>query len=122
MPAVFEQQPVSNTPEINSAIFIPEQRIGYAKDTPIAAVHYNDFFKLQSEQGLCPQIDAETFYPEKGQATAAAKRICKLCAIAPQCLEYALAMDERHGIWGGASERERRMIKRDRAVTNSVVA
>jgi WhiB family redox-sensing transcriptional regulator len=29
-----------------------------------------------------------------------------------QCLEYALANDERFGIWGGLSERERRRLRR----------
>ncbi|MFP3589446.1 WhiB family transcriptional regulator, partial [Paraburkholderia sp. SIMBA_055] len=30
-----------------------------------------------------------------------------------QCLEYALANDERFGIWGGLSERERRRLKKE---------
>jgi WhiB family redox-sensing transcriptional regulator len=29
-----------------------------------------------------------------------------------ECLEYALANDERFGIWGGLSERERRKLKK----------
>ena len=40
------------------------------------------------------------------------KRICSGCEVRAQCLEYALAHDERFGIWGGLSERERRRLKR----------
>jgi WhiB family redox-sensing transcriptional regulator len=34
------------------------------------------------------------------------------CDVRQECLEYALAHDERFGIWGGLSERERRRLKR----------
>jgi WhiB family redox-sensing transcriptional regulator len=49
---------------------------------------------------------------EKGGSTRAAKRICQTCTVQTECLEYALANDERFGIWGGLSERERRRLKR----------
>jgi Transcription factor WhiB len=32
-----------------------------------------------------------------------------------QCLEYALAVGETHGIWGGLNELERRRLARRRA-------
>ena len=64
------------------------------------------------DEGLCAQTDPEAFYPEKGQATKPAKRICARCPVQALCLEYALAHDERYGVWGGTSERERRAIKR----------
>ena len=65
------------------------------------------------EQALCAQTDPEAFFPEKGGSTREAKRICQACAIRDECLEYALLNDERFGIWGGLSERERRRLKRD---------
>lgn len=65
----------------------------------------------QSE-ALCAQTDPEAFFPEKGGSTRDAKRICESCDVRAQCLEYALANDERFGIWGGLSERERRRLKR----------
>jgi len=61
---------------------------------------------------LCAQTDPESFFPEKGGSTRDAKRICESCEVAGQCLEYALANDERFGIWGGLSERERRRLRR----------
>ena len=64
------------------------------------------------ELGLCQQVDSEVFFPDKGGSTREAKRICAACEVQPQCLEFALQHDERFGIWGGLSERERRRTKR----------
>ena len=61
---------------------------------------------------LCAQTDPESFFPEKGGSTRDAKRICTSCDVRDECLEYALHNDERFGIWGGLSERERRKLKR----------
>lgn len=65
------------------------------------------------ERALCSQTDPEAFFPEKGGSTREAKKICTGCEVKVECLEYALANDERFGIWGGLSERERRRIKRE---------
>ncbi len=67
---------------------------------------------LWQEKALCAQTDPEAFFPEKGGSTREAKRICLGCEVRDACLEYALANDERFGIWGGLSERERRRLKR----------
>ena len=68
--------------------------------------------ELWQEKALCAQTDPEAFFPEKGGSTREAKRICQGCEVRDACLEYALAHDERFGIWGGLSERERRRLKR----------
>lgn len=64
------------------------------------------------DRALCAQTDPEAFFPEKGGSTREAKTICMGCEVRHECLEYALAHDERFGIWGGLSERERRRLKR----------
>lgn len=64
------------------------------------------------EEALCAQTDPEAFFPEKGGSTREAKHICRMCGVREQCLQYALDNDERFGIWGGLSERERRRLKR----------
>lgn len=61
---------------------------------------------------LCAQTDPEAFFPEKGGSTRDAKKVCGACNVRSQCLEYALANDERFGIWGGLSERERRRLRK----------
>lgn len=64
------------------------------------------------ERGLCMQTDPEAFYPEKGGSTREAKKVCQSCEVREDCLNAALQNDERFGIWGGLSERERRKLKR----------
>ena len=61
---------------------------------------------------LCAQTDPEAFFPEKGGSTREAKKVCLSCEVRVECLEFALAQDERFGIWGGLSERERRRLKK----------
>ena len=64
------------------------------------------------ERALCAQTDPEAFFPEKGGSTREAKKVCLTCEVRDDCLEYALMNDERFGIWGGLSERERRKLKK----------
>ncbi len=65
------------------------------------------------DRALCAQTDPEAFFPEKGGSTREAKKVCRGCEVRAECLEYALEHDERFGIWGGLSERERRRMKRE---------
>ena len=64
------------------------------------------------DRALCAQTDPEAFFPEKGGSTREAKKVCVSCEVRVECLEYALENDERFGIWGGLSERERRRLKK----------
>lgn len=66
------------------------------------------------EQALCAQTGSEFFFPEPGSSVREAKYICRLCEMRPACLEYALAHDERFGVWGGLSEKERLSLRRRR--------
>lgn len=59
---------------------------------------------------LCAQVDQKSFYPEKGGSTAPAKAVCRRCPVQTACLEYAIANDEPHGVWGGMSPKQRRRL------------
>jgi WhiB family redox-sensing transcriptional regulator len=63
---------------------------------------------------LCAETDPEAFFPDKGGSTREAKMVCRGCPVRGDCLEYALANEERFGIWGGLSERERRRVRQQR--------
>jgi WhiB family transcriptional regulator, redox-sensing transcriptional regulator len=63
---------------------------------------------------LCAETDPEAFFPDKGGSTREAKLVCRGCPVRGDCLEYALANEERFGIWGGLSERERRRVRQQR--------
>lgn len=64
------------------------------------------------EDALCAQTGAEFFFPEPGSSVRDAKRICALCPIRTACLDFALSNDERFGVWGGLSEKERLELRR----------
>lgn len=64
--------------------------------------------------GLCRDIEPVVFFPSDGVGVDKARKICQSCKVREQCLEYALKLKIEHGVWGGASERERRRINRRR--------
>lgn len=64
------------------------------------------------KDAACLSADPDMFFPEKGGSTREAKRVCASCPVRAECLEYALDNDERYGVWGGLSERERRNLRR----------
>ena len=68
------------------------------------------------EQANCLGVDPDLFFPERGASTREAKAVCRGCEVRGDCLEYALAHGEKFGIWGGLSERERRRVRRQRAL------
>ena len=58
----------------------------------------------------CAETDPEMFFPEKGESVRPAKRVCAGCEVRAECLQDALDRGERFGVWGGLSERERRVL------------
>lgn len=66
------------------------------------------------QRAACRGVDPDIFYPASDEEAEAAKAICATCPVREACLEYALANRERDGVWGGATERERRRIVRQR--------
>ncbi|NXY95567.1 WhiB family transcriptional regulator [Streptomyces sp. BR123] len=66
------------------------------------------------EVALCAQTGPEFFFPEPGSSLRDAKRLCAACEGRVGCLEYALANDERFGVWGGLSESERHALRQRR--------
>jgi WhiB family redox-sensing transcriptional regulator len=68
------------------------------------------------ESANCLGVDPDLFFPERGASTKEAKGVCAGCEVRMECLEYALDHGEKFGIWGGMSERERRRLRRQRAL------
>ena len=64
--------------------------------------------------GKCKEVPPDVFFPNDGMGVLVAQRICAECSVRSECLEYALANRIEQGVWGGASERERRRILRRR--------
>lgn len=62
--------------------------------------------------GACRGLDPEIFFPRDGLGVLGARKICEQCVVRQECLEYALRHHIEHGVWGGASERERKRLRR----------
>jgi WhiB family redox-sensing transcriptional regulator len=60
----------------------------------------------------CKGVPVKLFFPVRGEPSDSAKMVCRGCPVRKECLEYALVLNEQMGIWGGVSERERRIIRR----------
>ena len=69
--------------------------------------------------GLCRDQPPARFFPSDGVGVEAARKLCASCPVKEPCLEYALAHRIDHGVWGGASERERRRILKRRRIAAS---
>lgn len=67
------------------------------------------------EQAACIGVNPELFYPTKVDDSGPAKRVCRHCPVAAQCLEYALDIDDRWGIWGGTGSHIRARLRKARA-------
>jgi WhiB family redox-sensing transcriptional regulator len=66
------------------------------------------------ESAGCQEADPDIFFPMssagRGRDEAArAKAICAACQVRRQCLQFALATHQAHGVWGGTTEEERRL-------------
>jgi hypothetical protein len=75
-----------------------------------------------AERAACRGEDPELFFPpeeERGRYAAfretLAKWICLGCPVLGECTTYALANDERYGVWGGLTPAERDRLHRRRA-------
>ena len=72
--------------------------------------------RVWQEYANCLGVDPDLFFPERGASPTEANEVCRGCIVREDCLEYALQTGEKFGIWGGMSERERRRIRRARAI------
>ena len=67
-----------------------------------------------ADEARCLGVDPDLFFPERGETHAGlkAKAVCSACPVREPCLGYAMTYAEKHGVWGGLSERERRALRR----------
>ena len=54
------------------------------------------------------------FYPDDDEGAEIAKAVCSGCQVQDTCLDHALSFREKAGVWGGATERDRRRMIRQR--------
>ena len=69
------------------------------------------------DRAECKYLDTSLMFPERGATVKDAKATCMSCAVREECLEYALSNAEKFGVWGGKSERERRVMRHQRNIS-----
>ena len=69
---------------------------------------------LWRRSSACRGLDPAIFYPATDEDATEAKSVCRVCSVQDRCLEFALQGREKEGVWGGATEKERRRILRQR--------
>jgi WhiB family redox-sensing transcriptional regulator len=90
--------------------------------TDVPVEHEDEEPKTWWDFANCLGVDPDLFFPERGASTKEAKEVCRGCVVRGDCLEYALVHGEKFGIWGGMSERERRRLRRQRALDRRAAA
>ncbi len=105
-------------PRNNDTVVITSVRITDGEDRNVEIVELLSGLEDRGWQARanCMGVDPDLFFPERGASTREAKEVCRGCVVRDECLEYALDNGEKFGIWGGMSERERRRLRRARAI------
>lgn len=88
----------------------------------LRAVDLDSETRAWQERAACRGPESVLFFPpstserkdDRDWREAKAKEICASCAVRAECLEYALEIQEPHGIWGGLTEVERRTLSPSR--------
>lgn len=76
---------------------------------------FSPFGGVEGEWALdaaCLDADPEAFFPDRGGDVSPAKRLCRVCPVRAECLDYAVSTNQLYGVWGGMSERERTRQRR----------
>src|SRR5439155_18361695 len=113
-PLALGGQSVDDDTVVITSVAVADMRGGRPMERVVRKVDVFD--RSWQDQANCLGVDPDLFFPERGASTREAKEVCRGCVVRLECLEYALANGEKFGIWGGMSERERRRIRRARAL------
>jgi len=91
-----------------------------------ATQQYLDFWELSpslrlpsrqwADKAACKGSDPTLFFTDSVVAREVAKSVCADCPVCSDCLEWALAVGIKEGIWGGKSSRERKKLRRAQAL------
>lgn len=69
------------------------------------------------EDATCRDLDPDLFFPIGVTGAAVdqiehAKSFCRACPSLDPCLEFAITTNQEYGVWGGTTEDERRILRR----------
>lgn len=64
------------------------------------------------DRAACAEVGPWLFFPGSGESSDEAKQVCARCDVRAECLKEALADPTTVGVWGGTTERDRRVLRR----------
>jgi WhiB family redox-sensing transcriptional regulator len=64
------------------------------------------------DEALCAEVDGDLFFPEKGERSVWAKKLCAACPVSVPCLEMAMVEEIEFGVWGGLTANQRTQLRR----------
>lgn len=68
------------------------------------------------DRALCAEVSIDFWFSRRDDPSfALARRVCRMCPVTTECLEYALDNEIPHGIWGGLGPRSRQKLAKARA-------
>ena len=85
-----------------------------AADIGTSTAHFSWWNNTWMALAKCRDMDPSLFFPSDAVDERAAQRICAVCPVKIPCLEYSLDNRIDDGVWGGRSERERRLLQYQR--------
>lgn len=94
----------------------------HASADEIAGVLAADPRGPQPDRPACYGEDPELFFPPRGGSVAEPRRICAGCLLRAGCLEFAMDLDIRYGVFGGLTAAERQHLKWERIRARQVAA
>lgn len=62
--------------------------------------------------GVNPEIFYSRQHGDGRAGRSAAKALCRRCRVKESCLETAIELGERHGVWGGQAAWERHELRK----------
>ena len=74
------------------------------------------------ERAACRDLDTDIFFPDSEADAGPALEVCAVCPVRMECLEWAIETRQHDGIWGGATETERKRIRRRRSAAAKTAA
>lgn len=69
----------------------------------------------------CWDVDPEVFFPSAGEDPTEARRVCGGCPVRMRCAVWAVRTDQKFGVWGGLTERERRAVAKRLALRQQLL-
>jgi WhiB family redox-sensing transcriptional regulator len=87
------------------------------------AIDFAFSYESWMDSGACRDEDPDLFFPVSAQGTGRtqalqALAVCRRCPVQRECLRYAVANRQRHGVWGGTTEEERLTLLRQRVTVS----